>query len=111
MSKLKYWRELNDEVPKHLHRNIVTFMYPETILTLSRVRRFARHTRDYCRGYFKLAKGGEESDSKEKIERMRKTCKAHRNIIDMEPVFFLQAAVILCAALLIYTLPEVRRRG
>ena len=48
ISKLKYRRELNDEVQKHLHRNIVAFMCPETILMLSRVRRFARRTRDYC---------------------------------------------------------------
>ena len=87
MSKLNYRRELNDEVPKHLHRNIVASMCPETILTLSRVRRFARRTRYYCRGYFKLAKDREGADSKKKIERMRKTCKAHRNIIDMEPNF------------------------
>ena len=87
MSKLKYRRALNDEVPKHLHRSIVASMCPETILTLSRVRSFARSTRDYCRGYFKLAKDGEEAESKETIERVRKTCKAHRNIIDMEPGF------------------------
>ena len=36
MSKLMYRWELNDEVPKHLHRNIVASMCPETILTLSR---------------------------------------------------------------------------
>ena len=85
VSKLKYRRELNDEVPKRLHRNIVASMSLETILTLSRVRRC--RTRDYCRGYFKLAKDREEADSKGKIERMHKTCKAYRYIIDMEPGF------------------------
>ena len=88
MSKLKYWRELNDEVPKHLHRNIVTFMYPETILTLSRVRRFARHTRDYCRGYFKLAKGGEESDSKEKSRGCARRAKRTATSLTWSPFFF-----------------------
>ena len=89
MSKIKYRRELKDEVPKYPHRNIVASMRPETILTLLPVRRFARHARDFkcCRGYLKLAKDGEEADSKGKIERMRKTSKAHRNIIDMEPGF------------------------
>ena len=47
ISKLKYRRELHDEVTKHLHRNIVASMCPETVLTLSRVSRFARRMRDY----------------------------------------------------------------
>ena len=46
MWKLKFWREINDKNPKHLQDNIVTSMCQETILTLSRVRRFARRTRD-----------------------------------------------------------------
>ena len=87
MSKIKYRWELNDEVPKHLYRNIVASMCPETILTPSRVLSFARRTRDYYRGFFKLVKDGEEADSKERAEKMRKTCKAHRNIIGMEPGF------------------------
>ena len=83
MSKLKFRREINDEVPKHLHENIVAPMCRETILTLGRVRRFARRCRDYCRAY--LEHGAIES--KQKIEQMRKVAKAHRNIIDMEPGF------------------------
>ncbi|CAN0525576.1 unnamed protein product, partial [Ectocarpus sp. 12 AP-2014] len=54
MSKLKFRRELNDEIPKNLHDNILAFMNRETIVTLQCLRRFARHTRDYCREYFKL---------------------------------------------------------
>lgn len=87
MSKLKFRRELNDEIPKHLHQNIVASMNRESILTLPRVRRFARRTRDYCRAYLRLQKVPEGAESKDSIERMRKTCKAHRNIIDMEPGF------------------------
>ena len=83
MSKLKFRREINDEVPKHLHENIVTSMCRETILTLGRVRRFARRCRDYCRAYFEHG----AIESKQKIEQMRKVAKAHRNIIDMEPGF------------------------
>ena len=49
MSKFKFRREINDEVPEHLHKNIVVSMCRETILTLRRVRRFARRRRDYCR--------------------------------------------------------------
>ena len=57
------------------------------ILTLSRVRYFARRTRDYCRAYLKLENDADGIESKDSIEKMRKTCKAHRNIIDMEPGF------------------------
>ena len=87
MSKLKFRREINDEIPKNLHKNIVACMNTDTILTLPRIRRFARRTRDYCRAYLKLEKDAKGADSKDTIEKMRKTCKAHRNIIDMEPGF------------------------
>ena len=87
MSKLKFRRELNDEIPRHLHQNIVSSMCRETILTLPRIRRFARRTRDYCRAYLKLENDAAGAESKDRIEKMRKTCKAHRNIIDMEPGF------------------------
>ena len=83
MSKMKFRREINDEIPAHLHHNMVASMCPRTILTLRRVRRFARRTRDYCRAYHALEKGG-EIESKSMIEKMKKDCKAHRNILDME---------------------------
>ena len=83
MSKLKFRREIKDEVPKNLHENIVASMCGETILTLGRVHRFARRCRDYCRAYFEHG----AIESKQKIEQMRKVAKAHRNIIDMEPGF------------------------
>jgi len=86
MSKQKFRREINDEVPKHLHRNMVASMCTDTILTVQRVRRFARRTRDYCRAYLALEKGG-DIESKDMIEKMKKICKAHRNILDMEPGF------------------------
>lgn len=86
MSKLKFRREINDEVPKHLHDNIVKSMCRERILTLGRLRRFARRSRDYCRAYVAHENGG-AIESKDKIEQMRKIAKAHRNIIDMEPGF------------------------
>ena len=85
MSKQKFRREIN-EVPKHLHRNMVASMYTDTILTIQRVRRFARRTRDYCRAYLALEKGG-DIESKDMIEKMKKICKAHRIILDMEPGF------------------------
>ena len=85
MSKLKFRRGINDEVPKNLHRNILASVCRETILTLSRIRRFARRTRDYCRAYLRLEKDAGGTESRDSIEKVRKTCKAHHNIIDMEP--------------------------
>ncbi|CAN0251556.1 unnamed protein product, partial [Hapterophycus canaliculatus] len=50
-SKQKFRRVYNDEVPKHLHANIEKSMCTTKHLTIGRVRRFARRTRDYCRAY------------------------------------------------------------
>ena len=86
MSKMKFRREINDEVPKNLHDNIVKSICPRNILTTERVRRFARRAREYCRSYRVLDEMG-NIDGKEIIEKMRKKQKAHRNIIDMEPGF------------------------
>ena len=85
-SKQIYRREINDGNPKNLHSNMVRSMCGENVLTLGRVRRFARRTRDYCRAYFTLDKLG-VIDSKGMIEKMRKVSKAHRNIVDMDPKF------------------------
>ena len=50
-------------------------------------RRFAQRTRDYGRAYLALETGG-DIESKDMIGKMNKTCKAHRNIFDMEPGSF-----------------------
>ncbi|CAM9599800.1 unnamed protein product, partial [Pylaiella littoralis] len=50
-SKQKFRRKHNDENPKNLHANIEKSMCTEEYLTIGRVRRFARRTRDYCRAY------------------------------------------------------------
>ena len=86
MSKIKFRREINDEVPKNLHDNIVKSIWPRNILTTERVRRFARRAREYCRSYRVLDEMG-NIDDKEIVEKMRRKQKAHRNIIDMEPGF------------------------
>ena len=70
-----------------MHRNVFAFMCREKILTLSQVRRFAQRTRDYCRACLKLEKDADGIESKDSIEKKRKTCNSHRNIIDMEPGF------------------------
>lgn len=99
-AKLEFRRKINDENPKKLEENMLKALSTEMILTLKRIRRFARRTRDYRRTYALL--GGVESDIDELkrkhgaegyrlIEKMVATCKAHRNIVDME-VNFLNTA-------------------
>lgn len=58
-------------------------MCTASILTVQRMRRFARRRRDYCRVYQALEKGG-DIESKDMIE-MKKVRKAHSNMLDMEP--------------------------
>eukprot|EP00904_Undaria_pinnatifida_P013854 jgi/Undpi1/959/HiC_scaffold_10.g04423.m1 len=86
MSKQNFRREITDEAPKHLHGNIVASMCTDTILTVQRVRCSARRTRDFCRAYLALEKGG-DIESKDMIEKIKTKCKAHRNILDMEHGF------------------------
>lgn len=88
MSKQRFRWKINDGVPKHLHANIVKSMDTKEILTIGRVRRFARRTRDYCQAYREIRLGSlVVKKSKEMIEKMREKQKAHRNILDMEPAF------------------------
>ncbi|CAM9660150.1 unnamed protein product [Ectocarpus sp. 12 AP-2014] len=86
-SKQRFRRKYNDEVPKHLHANIEKSMCREKHLTIGRVRRFARRTRDYCRAYREIQLGAADGQGLQLVEKMRNTQKAHRNILDMEPGF------------------------
>ncbi|CAM9816199.1 unnamed protein product [Sphacelaria rigidula] len=71
-AKQTYHREINDEVPENLHRNIVRSLCVENVLTLERMHRFARRTRDFCRAY-------SLPDNQGAINSMER--------IDMEPAF------------------------
>ena len=51
ISKLKFRRGINDFFAKNLSANVLKSFCPDTILTLGRVRRFARKTRDYGHVY------------------------------------------------------------
>ena len=86
LSKLKFRREFNNEIPKDLHNNIVKSMCRDKILTVPRVRHFARRTRDFHRPYLAL-EGDRPIESKAQIEQMCKVSKAHRNIVDIKPSF------------------------
>ncbi|CAM9157910.1 unnamed protein product, partial [Hapterophycus canaliculatus] len=50
-SQLEFRRKINDEDPSHLEQNMRKALNTEQVLTLERVRRFARRTRDYRRTY------------------------------------------------------------
>lgn len=100
-SKLEFRRRINDEDPRKLRQNTLKSLDADTILTLERVRRFARRTRDYRRSYGKLADAGDNlkeikrrhdgADGYKLIEKMVASCKTHRNIVDTE-VSFLDTA-------------------
>lgn len=96
-SKLEFRRKINDEDPKHLKENVLKALSTDGILTLERVRRFARRTRDYRRTYALLASKGDDLEELKRahggaegyklIEKMCAACKTHRNIVDMEVAF------------------------
>ena len=76
----------SDSMPPS-HPPEATGPWQKNYLTIERVRRFARRTREYCRAYRNLLLDGVVVKSKELIEKMRAKQKAHRNILDMEPGF------------------------
>ena len=93
-SKLEFRRNINDENPAHLHSNILRSLStePDGPLPLARVRKFARKTRDYRNVYRSWGDGANvDGDSMEKIEKMRKERKSHRNIVDIEMTFLLRS--------------------
>lgn len=59
-SKLEFRRKINDCIAKNLRKNTLKALDADDILFLDRVRRFARHTRDYRRVYATLSKPGAE---------------------------------------------------
>ena len=85
-SKAAFRRFINDYVPSHLCDNVLKSFDPE-LLPVVRVRRYARKTRDYMHVYEKISNETTqdlESETFKKIERMMKTYKCHRNILDIE---------------------------
>jgi hypothetical protein len=94
-SKLEFRREINDQVPAHLHDNIERALSTD-ILPLARVRKFARRTRDYRHVYEESNKPSDTTDDGvvngfEMTERMVKMRKTHRNIVDLEMKYLLQS--------------------
>ena len=85
--KMTFRREVNDTVSKNLHSNIVESI--DRSMSLERVWKYDRKTRDYRRAYIERAlqlqqSSGTEASSFEILEKMRKIYKTHRNIGEIE---------------------------
>eukprot|EP00733_Pompholyxophrys_punicea_P001437 Pompholyxophrys_punicea_v1_NODE_719_length_1401_cov_9.679792.p1 type:complete len:135 gc:universal NODE_719_length_1401_cov_9.679792:74-478(+) len=94
-SKLEFRRNINDEEPSHLHANILKSLSTSAFrpLPLARVRKFARKrdNRNVYREWDKIMMS-EDGGSLEIIEKMRKTRKTHRNIVDLEMRYLLHSS-------------------
>ncbi len=83
------YRQFNDCVYKNLHANVSKAMSTENV-HMSNVLKFSRRTREYCRTYRELAKDSSavsSSSTFKLIEKMLKTQKTHRSILDLEGKF------------------------
>eukprot|EP00732_Lithocolla_globosa_P002327 Lithocolla_globosa_v1_NODE_1497_length_2534_cov_3.916935.p1 type:complete len:306 gc:universal NODE_1497_length_2534_cov_3.916935:1441-524(-) len=87
--KLEFRREINDGVPAHLFDNIKKVLSTD-VIPLSRVRKYARKTRDYRRVYARPADDPGQSNYA-MVEKMRKKRKTHRNILDLESRFLIHS--------------------
>ena len=102
-AKLEFRRNINDCVPTHLRENVKKAL-DISILSLERVRRFARRTRDYKRVYEYIRdhesdfnrvgesglieqKEGEKLQGHKMIESMRKKQKEHRCIMNLDTAY------------------------
>ena len=74
-----HFRRHTDHVAHHLYDNTVAFMSPE-VLTLTRVRRYARKARAYRRAYSTSS----TAMSRRSIEKQVKLYKRHRSALDTD---------------------------
>ena len=79
-----HFRRHTDHVARHLHDNIVASMSPE-VLTLTRVRRYARKARAYRRAYSTSS----TAMSRRSIEKQVKLYKRHRSALDIDWKFII----------------------
>jgi hypothetical protein len=93
-SKMNFRRKFNDTINAHLYENTIGSIFS---VTNEKVWKFSRRSRDYLHVYSDLMNGydvdgqvdltGEAKISHAKMEDMRKACKSHRNIHDIEIKF------------------------
>ena len=86
-SKLKFRTDFNDAVAINLRGNVIQSL-GTCVLTLNRVRKFARKAREYKLTYallFHLADGEElSSTGKDEIEHIKRLFKAHCSALDSD---------------------------
>jgi hypothetical protein len=92
-AKLRFRRGINDAVASHLEENVKAALSRE-VLTINRIRKFARKARDYKLTYsylVALADGEDASAAKGRIEHLTKLFKQHRSAIDADYKFIADA--------------------
>jgi hypothetical protein len=92
-SKLRYRRDINDGVASHIKENVKKALSRE-LITVNRIRKFARKARDYKLTYAYLsamAKSDDASAAKERIEHITKLFKQHRSALDADYAFIANA--------------------
>jgi hypothetical protein len=92
-SKLRFRRGINDAVASHLEENVKAALSRE-VLTINRIRKFARKARDYKLTYsylVALADGEDATAAKGRIEHLTKLFKQHRSAIDADYKFIADA--------------------
>eukprot|EP00733_Pompholyxophrys_punicea_P000792 Pompholyxophrys_punicea_v1_NODE_290_length_2356_cov_40.811280.p1 type:complete len:268 gc:universal NODE_290_length_2356_cov_40.811280:1473-2276(+) len=91
-SKLEFRRRINDQVPANLQQNVIKSLSVD-VLPLSRIRKFARRTRDYRRHHvYSMMKNQSDSENGfQLIENIASEAKnTHRNIVDLEMKYLLR---------------------
>ena len=85
-SKLRFRIDFNDAVASHLKDNVIKSL-DASVLTLNRIRKFARKAREYKLTYallFHYEESGKERTGKDTIEHVTKLFKAHRSAMDAD---------------------------
>ena len=91
--KLRFRRDFNDAIAKHLNDNVRKSLATD-VLTINRLRKFARKTREYKLTYallFHMQGRGNGSAGKDEIEHITKHFKAHRSAMDADYSFILNS--------------------
>ena len=87
--KLRFRCEFNDAIAMHLKANVLKSL-DRSVITINRVRKFARKAREYKLTYSLLireADGKDTTASKDEIEHITKLFKVHRSAIDADYKF------------------------
>ena len=92
-SKLRFRIDFNDAIAAHLQTNVEQSL-DRDIITINRIRKFARKTREYKLTYAlinQMSEGKDKSSGKDEIEHLTKMSKAHRSAMDADYGFIAAA--------------------